>query len=279
MLKYYFEKGQRALLDFMVKSGLSKGNTSYQKFIIFSEYRSGSNLIMNLLKSHPNVVCYSEVFFVKKMFWGNRIYGHSETDPAIITERKDNEHFLKKYIFRKYSKSVHAVCFKLMTGDVLDYKTFDLDLCFNKFQDTKFIFLTRKNLLHRKVSHHLGGLTKTRVVRDENKWKEKLNKLQKFSLGYEDCLNEFETVTARHNLLRTKLRESSVEVMELTYEQLIKEKELLLPKILKWLGLSDFHLSTNQKKQNRKTMRDWLENYNELKEKFKGSPWEHYFDE
>jgi hypothetical protein len=67
-----------------VQFGLSKGNTNYQKLIIFSNYRCGSNFLMNLIKSHAAAVCYSEVFFSDRTFWASTIYGGKVFDDKLV---------------------------------------------------------------------------------------------------------------------------------------------------------------------------------------------------
>jgi hypothetical protein len=56
------------ITDKFIALGVIRGNIKYDKFIILSDYRSGSNLLMNLIKSHPQALCYSELFYGKKYF-------------------------------------------------------------------------------------------------------------------------------------------------------------------------------------------------------------------
>jgi hypothetical protein len=79
------EKIGRLRKEKAVHFGLSKGNTNYQKFVIFSNYGCGSSFLMNLIKSHDAAVCYSEVFFSDRIFWASKIYGGKVFDEKLVS--------------------------------------------------------------------------------------------------------------------------------------------------------------------------------------------------
>ena len=115
------------LSDQLIQANFSKGQINYQKFILLCDYRSGSNLLMNLLKSHKNAHCYSELFFSSKIFWASAVYGKSENDKKALQSRNENPYaFLDKYCYRPYQNSLNAVGFKLMYHDL--YRNQNIDL-------------------------------------------------------------------------------------------------------------------------------------------------------
>lgn len=56
--------------------------TKKQRFIIIGSGRSGSTMLKNLLRSHPNITCFGELLNYKKILWDyadfNDVYNTEE---------------------------------------------------------------------------------------------------------------------------------------------------------------------------------------------------------
>lgn len=58
--------------DTLQEKGIIKSHNQYQKFLVVSRGRSGSNFFMNLLQSHPNIRGFGELFpkQINRIYWG-----------------------------------------------------------------------------------------------------------------------------------------------------------------------------------------------------------------
>jgi len=73
MVKKYIKKG---IASFVRTKNSLFGNKKYNKFIVITRSRTGSNLFMSLLGSHPNIIARGELFRSLdgkscKETWGN----------------------------------------------------------------------------------------------------------------------------------------------------------------------------------------------------------------
>ena len=279
-MKLSSEKLNRLINEKSVRLGLKKGQTDYQKFIIFSNYRCGSNFLMNLLKSHRNVVCYSEVFFLDRIFWASKIYGGKEENRELIKERdQDERRFLTKHIYREYNKKIKAVGFKLHYKDMHRHEMRILKDYITNNPDTKIIHLKRLNHLDRYISTIITQRSNTAVMVDEASYKNKLEAMGQLSLDPEVCGREFEWRTSEHETFGKLLEELSANVIEISYNDLTQRNKETIDDVTKFLSLSPVQLETTQKKQNKKKKPELISNYKELKHHFSNTKWAYLFDE
>ena len=263
-----------------VRLGLKKGQTDYQKFIIFSNYRCGSNFLMNLLKSHRNVVCYSEIFFLDRIFWASKIYGGREQNSQLINERDHDERkFLDKHIYREYNKKIKAVGFKLHYKDMHRHEMRILKDYITNNPDTKIIHLKRLNHLDRYISTIITQRTNTAVMIDEASYQNKLEAMGRLSLDPEVCDREFKWRSSEHEIFGELLEELNAKVFEITYTDLTQRNKETIDNVTRFLNLSPVELETKQKKQNKKKKPDLIGNYEDLKGHFSDSKWAYLFDE
>ncbi len=102
------------------------GNRNYRKFVIVSDSRTGSTLLMQLLKIHPEIICFGEEF--------KKLNGKS-------CRRKWSE------IFRNRPREVRWVGFKLFYNHPSDSEDKKVWEFIEKDQDIVIIHLTRRNIL------------------------------------------------------------------------------------------------------------------------------------
>lgn len=97
------------------------------------------------------------------------------------------------------------------------------------------------------------------------------------TLDYDDCLNYFEKskieIQQSNHLFEARRMQS------ITYENLLADKHLVLQQLQQFLNLEPQELSSNNQIQNRQSMTDLIVNYRDLREKFRNSEWESFFDE
>jgi LPS sulfotransferase NodH len=266
--------------DYLISLSLIKGQNDYTKFIILSDYRSGSNLLMNLIKSHPNAHCYSELFYGKKIFWASKVYGKSETNSKALSIRKKSPLiFLDKYCFRKYTKSIQAVGFKLMYFDLFKNKSIDLKNLLSHYPGLKIIHLKRRNYLERFVSDKMVKLTGEAVAVDKSDWEKASIKANKVTIEATICEDDFKWREQMENELADAFSHSTNLRITVYYEDLNINKITESNRVIEFLNLTPIKLETKQIKQNTKKLSDRIENFEELKAHFKNTKWESFFNE
>ncbi len=137
----------------------------------------------------------------------------------------------------------------------------------------KVIHLIRKNKLKQFLSLYRASLT------DQWKSHHKNTRVDRpLYLKYDDCINffnkytswevEFDEIFGKHDK------------MSILYEEFEKDKDKLLIEVQNFLGVPlRRDLITSLKKQGRKPLPDAIANYDELKQKFKNSKWEKFFED
>ena len=253
--------------DYYISDELIGKNKDYSKFIILNEIRSGSNLLKTLLNSHKNAFCFSEIFspYCSNVFNG----AFKNTEKLNLIRDKYPIKFLENMVFSGYKSDINAVGIKIIYNHFVE---FELIKNYLKENNIKIIHLRRKNLLKAFLS--LKKANKSGIWFSEGKLKE--NKSIDFiRLDYEDCLKFFEETSKKIKYFDDFYKNK----INIFYEDLIKNREFELKKIQVFLGLEVQKLEANLVKQETKSISDSILNYYELKEKFKGSKWEVFFED
>lgn len=234
-----------------VRNGLF-GHKNYRKFVIISRSRTGSTLLMALLRSHPNVHIEGELF--------KKLNGES---CRTVWDR----------LFRKHPKSIQQVGFKLFY-----YHPFDADQSVWEFllndKDISVIHLRRLNLLRAFASQKIGEKTK--------KWTQHKSDStthdKTIALDIAECKETFEKISAYEERTRKQFQDHHTYV-EVTYENLAKDNQKVINELFDKLGLPEFNASTVLKKQNPEPLERLIENFDDLKDAFKNTNWEYLLTE
>lgn len=230
------------------------GSREYKKFVVISDSRTGSTLLMHFLNSHPEIICLGEEFKYLK-----------ESSCREIWNR----------IFHKRPKSVNWVGFKLFyfhpsSGN--DNEVWDF---IEKDKEIVIIHLTRINILRSYVSKQVG--LKTRMWTENIKKPNNITKDDKLiRLDFDGCKENFESVANYRD--QTEQRFKTHKVIAMIYEDLAQSKQKTMDKVFQELGVADFKVSTNMKKQNPESLKELVVNYSEIKDRFKNTEWEFLFN-
>ncbi|HOU98651.1 MAG TPA: Stf0 family sulfotransferase [Bacteroidales bacterium] len=261
---------------------LNQGNnTSYRKFIVISTQRSGTNLLVNLLRSHSNVVCYTEIFKEN-----NRpLWCFQKTDSKTYQlAQKYPVDYLNHYFFRNYSENVKAVGFKYMYNQLRTQKIKKVIQNFHKEQDL-IIHLKRKNKLRAYLSLKLM---------EESKISAKLiseNELGKFQNKKPSGIENFKPVYIKSDELKTYIETTYIAEKQhseliknqnhitVFYENLLKEMVKTANQIIINLGLPIEELTILNEKQNKYLLSESILNYAELKKEFAETEFASFFEE
>lgn len=214
---------------------------SVRKFVVWCHHRTGSTHLTSLLDSHPDVACWPELFFAGE--------GEALSDYYLDSEVESTGEFLSAFYSYDWgpsganlpgthrpARALAAIGFKLKYGqvqrypDVLDY--------LRRIQDELLIVhLRRMNVLASLVSERALPLVSRRFGRPNVKTA--INAVHfspRVTLDPATIVDELEALCAL--VERSSALVEQFEVVEITYEDLIKEPPATLSRIAGFLGVS-----------------------------------------
>ena len=255
--------------DKMLSQHLIQGHQDYQKFVVLARPRTGSNLLVSLLQSHPNLRLFYELFnksLSNKTFWDfinydiDNVYQYKEEEPVS---------FLKKLVYREMPQSVSGVGFKLFYTHARSSNENQVWDYLKESKDLNIIHLKRKNLLKTHLSEQVA--LKTQI------WVGKKNPSQIYpiELDYNHALEFFNSVKEQEEKHYNFFSDHNI--FEVNYEDLVKDIEFYSRKIQGFLKLPYKPLYISTPKQSSIPLSQAISNFMELKEKFDGSPWSDLF--
>lgn len=224
-----------------------------RKFVIITTARSGSNLLVDLLDSHPNITCHGELF---KFF--------NQGNPSTIWDTT----------FKLKSKSKYYVGFKIFYDHPLDS---DDDTIWNLIQrdkTIKVIHLVRNNMLKTYVSLQIAYKV------DVWKSKEDIDPIlvddKRVHIDIASCFKEFKRIEDAMEKTRRSFKHH--DFIEITYEDLTHTTEAVTGKLFEHLGLAGFTVTSNLKKQNNESLESLIVNYKPLKDVLETTTYARFLD-
>ena len=200
------------------------GSRDYQKFVIVSDSRTGSTLLMDLLNYHPNIIALGEEFRDLK---GN-------TCKEIWNK-----------IYSKRSKRIKWVGFKLFYHHPRDNNDQEVWDIIENDPTIVIIHLVRKNILRSYVSKVIG--LKTRKWTENISSKETINlENKRVTLDADDCRDNFEKISKY--VERTNRRFKNHNIVSVEYERLAEDKQGEINLIYEKLNLPKKKIFTSLKK-------------------------------
>lgn len=247
------------------------GHKNYTRFIILSRSRTGSNYLRGLLNSHSKIIVYSEFFKNNESIeWG--FPGYDQTQKTLALFQNDPVTFLEQKVYQKYPRHIAAVGFKLFYYHARDSKWGILWPYLHNDGEIRIIHLKRKNILETHLSRQRALVT--------DKWANISGEQETqptIPLKYEDCLQDF--VQTRAWELENDQLFNQHPLMDVYYEDLANDYQQVMQEIQAFLGVDYEPVAPQTFKQANLPLSKSITNYLELKEKFSGSPWEHFFSD
>ena len=237
--------------EFLRNRNLIGGTRFFDKSILLTRSRTGSNMLIDALREHPNIIAHSEIF--------KRTHSVEEINETLSK------------IYRNVSYYCNTVIFK-----VFYYHPYDSELnryLFEKLINDKsyqIIHLKRRNILRMHLSRKIAEKTKSYLFNTDQISDNKSVEIS------------FEELSRVHNETMTYyqfVKESFVQhdVHELFYEDLI-ESRVAFDDLLFFLKLKKIDFRTKMRKQNPEELRVLITNFDDLKKRCSGSDFELYFD-
>jgi LPS sulfotransferase NodH len=226
----------------------------YTRFIVLTRSRTGSNMLISCLNSHPAIHAESEIFA--------RLNGRS------------NEEILNE-VFCRRGRSIKAVGFKIFYYHPLDDERKHIWPILQSMEGLHVIHLKRRNVLRTLVSRKIAVRRDIWSSLDE-----------KGSGCAAEKQVEFTPAELADGLSQTRNWETNYEslfsgtsMLSVFYEDLVKGLHEEYRKITDFLQLAFHPPRTEFERQNPEPLRDLIRNFNELQREFQQTEWSTLFDE
>ena len=279
------------------------GQKNYKKFVVVCNIRTGSTMLGSMLASHPQTVCFFELFHrhLESIPFGVPGYRKKSTSSRVVNLRNnDPVEFLKSEVYGFHKVGIKAVGFKLLYPQARRgspwWNSSDFDRWWKKVgyepnwdgaksdlweylrndRSIAIIHLKRENLLRSKVSAITAQSTGEWGVGATGGFSGVATR-PKFALDFNECLQDFEAHRRMEN--ETDQLFSKHKKLDLTYEQLISNPVDVGREIQAFLSLDIKPLKAKTKKQASRELFEVVSNYEQLKKKFSSTSWHYLFND
>ncbi len=245
------------VLQKAVHSALSPAGTrSYRSFLVLSRSRTGSNMLIQSLNSHPGIAADYEIFA--------KLSGRAEAD--ILDRAYGRQPF---YIQAKGFK-----IFYYHPQDATGSPVWDM---LQAVEGLHVIHLKRRNILHALVSSRVAYQTGIYGVRSDREAARFQEAVPQVRFTPEELERDFRQT--RQWERDGAARFAGKPILDVDYEDMVADLPGQFRRITDFLGVAPRPPRTDFKKQRTRSLWDTVENYGELRSNFRGSVWEHFFDE
>lgn len=240
----------------MARLGLGRlvGGRRYVRFIVMSRSRTGSNMLLSMLNSHPAIVAHGEVF--------GQLRGRS-VDRVL------------RAVYCRHLASIKAVGCKIFYYHPQDDSSGEL---WHRLQGTaglKVIHLTRRNRLRSLVSYRIAGQQGVWRVIGKGERQPPRSRPVRMTV---DELREGFRKTAQWEREYPRLFGAEA-VLEVAYEDLMAAPEREFARVTDFLGVGRRAPHVATRRQNPEPLSLLVENYQELKQALAGTEWSGYFED
>lgn len=229
------------------------GHQVDQRFAIVGNARTGSNYLLDGLKSSPSIRMYHEIFADH-----NRQVG-KDFDKVFST------------VFQPESKSTKMVGFKVFYNHLTEAE-------WQKFltrKDLKIIHLLRRNRLRTVISLEIAF--KTGQWTQSGKGNPGEIKLKRLILNPSKLIKRLEQIESGEAAARSRFRDRRV--LEVVYEELVQSPKPVFESVGTYLGVDGIDPSRIRlKRQNPEALQQLIINYEEVAAALRNSRFEEYLE-
>src|SRR6056297_1101293 len=233
---------------------LEKSNVfenEYLKFMVVSNPRTGSTLLVHLLNSHPDILCHGEIFHWKAIF--SMPLSEKKCLPALNDRNRNPVRFLEQLFSDGYgSKAIGIKMFQNHNPAMLNFLI--------RKREVKKIILKRNNYLETYTSHLIAKQTKKYYNYPDGFVPPKVNVDPAKFLNYIKKNENFFTSVI------SQLEKTGQNYFLVDYKEILDKG--IRKDLLEFIGVnSDISLTaSNKKKQNPAKLSERISNYSEIKE-------------
>jgi LPS sulfotransferase NodH len=250
------------------------------KFVIFGQQRTGTTLVVTLLRSHPSILSIGELFDDKEKIEGGVVQTYKLYIKQLSSNRdyKPVQHkdLIYQYLDHFFSKSdFDATGFKLMLNQG---KKYPIILDYLKEKQFKVILVVRKNVLNTSISklrsRQTGIYDSSQTIFDRTKC---LN--SKIRIPVESLLIELDSVAKQNIGLKNTVSNLGLDYITVFYERLTENRVEETQRILTFLGAAiNVELNTQLQKVSPFELKNSVENYEEIVQALKNTPYAIYLE-
>jgi LPS sulfotransferase NodH len=244
-------------------------NQNYCKFIILAHQRSGSSMLIDTLRKHPQIVGLGELFIPSRMGFNYEEFDGTSEALRVFRDEHPTE-FLDRYIFGAYNDEIQAIGFKLFPEQI-EFRAFQgLWRWLEKRTDIKILYLTRRNLLATYVSLLIAQKDGKYGIKDAAERTQST-----ISIDPHQCLMEFKSRKQHNAEIERHIRDHRV--LNLAYEDVAQCPDDYVQQVQEFLGVDVRDLKITTVRQEVRPLSEVIENYDELRQYFYGTEWGYLF--
>ena len=257
---------------------LTMGSYRDNIYMITCAARTGSTMLVHLLRSHPEVCSHGEIFSPGKIVgiagtYLDKCRAQPEFIDRLSAERdRDPIKFLYKIALDPQGKK--AVCFKLKHDELIlpEYKALRDEIVNDR--DFRIIHLRRENLLRRYLSHYITNhITHvTLAVHGQV-----IPEVPRVELNPHECQRDFEAIQSRElEFVELVAQHPSFSI---SYEEMVAGDVKKIRALLDFMEVSPRELTTTTRRLGCDDLRQAIVNFEELRTYFAGSPYSRFFEQ
>jgi LPS sulfotransferase NodH len=232
------------------------GNDQYRRFIVLSRSRTGSNLLISLLNSHPHIHAEGEIF-------------------AKLRRRNCKEVLAKA--FAKQPWYINAKGFKIFYYHPLDDRSCNIWDELQSLDDLYIIHLKRRNILRTLLSRKIARAQDVWAVSSDRQHSNLCKAQVSVSFTLDELNKGFKQTREWEEVGDKMFRNHPA--LSIDYEELVNDRTNTFRKVTEFLGVEYTQPKADLKKQNTKSMRETITNYDELKSAFFQTEWGIFFED
>jgi LPS sulfotransferase NodH len=247
-------------------------------YMITCAARTGSTMLVHLLRSHPEICSHDEIFSPGKIGGITGTYlikrrADSEFIDRLSAERdRDPIKFLYKIALDLQGKK--SVCFKLKHDELIlpEYKTLRDEIVNDR--DFRIIHLRRENLLRRYLSYYIANEVThvTMAIHGQV-----IPEVPRVELDPQECQKDFEAIRSRElEFVELFAQHPSFSI---SYEEMVARDAEKIRALLDFMGVSPRELTTTTRRLGCDDLRQVIVNFEELRTYFAGSPYSKFFEQ
>jgi LPS sulfotransferase NodH len=240
--------------DRLVAAGIAPGHRDYRPFVIVSRARSGSNLLVSLLGSHPQIDARGELL--------KRLHD------TPVDERLAQ-------IYGRKPRRIRAVGFKCFYYHPLDDRQAPVWPHLAAIEQLHVVHLRRRNALRTLTSRRLAELTGEWV---DHRPDDEARASTKPKVRFDTATLRAELEQDEAWATACRQRFAGHPVLEVVYEDLIAPSGTH-EDLLAFLGVAPHPLRTTLRRQNPEPLSALIEGFDDLRTHFEDTPWADCFDE
>jgi len=266
----------------------------YRKYIVLSHGRTGSTILTRMLRGHSCIVDYQELFNVnfqaefrhgrdraRSLRYWLDTFDHDKAprrpDLASLTTVSEKM-LLDQYVWHDgYADRIGAVGFKVLHYQLKRDGPFPSlqEQLRQRFPNLRVVVLTRGNLLSQYLSHVTADRLKQWHIADASLRRPR----PRVQFAAKELLHVFE----HSRLVETELSALAATAgssLHFTYEDLIRDLASHWRILQHFVEVPDEPMpDLRLAKLENRTLREAIVNYDELKDQFRASAWETFFEE